>query len=50
MTQLEIRLDEFEMKIKALELAVTQVPQINFEVDPSRPAGVVVVPAALTGM
>jgi len=44
---LERTLDEFRTKIKALELAVTQIPQINFEVDPSRPSVVLVEPAAL---
>lgn len=47
MANVEIALDEFRTKIAALELAVTQIPQINFQADPSRPAGVVVEPAAL---
>lgn len=45
--QLEQTLDEFRSQIKALENAVTQIPQINMQVDPSRPAGVIVEPAAL---
>lgn len=48
--ELEITLDEFRTRIKMLEDAVTKIPQINMQVDPSRPAGVVVEPAALTGM
>jgi len=48
---LEQTLDEMRSKISALEKAVTQIPQINFQADPSRPAGVVVEPAALvTGL
>jgi len=47
---LEITLDEMRSKIEALELAVTQIPQINFQADPSRPQGVVVEPAALDGL
>lgn len=50
MQQLEIRLDEMSTSIKALELAVMQIPHINMETDPSRPAGVVVEPAALDGL
>lgn len=45
--QLEMTLDDLRTRIKLLEDAVTQIPQINFEVDPSRPAGVIVEPAAL---
>jgi hypothetical protein len=48
--QLEQTLDEFRTKIKALEDAVTKIPQINMQVDPSRPAAVVVEPAALDGL
>lgn len=48
--QIEIRLDELTMKVASLEKAVTQIPQINMETDPSRPEGVVVEPAALTGL
>lgn len=47
MAQTEIALDELRTKIRLLEDAVTQIPQINFEVDPSRPQGVVVEPSAL---
>lgn len=44
-----------EMRLKALEVAVTKIPQINMETDPSRPAVVVVdpssvEPAPLTGL
>jgi hypothetical protein len=50
MAQLEIRLDAQDMKIKALENALTQLPFVNMQVDPSRPSGVVVEPAALNGL
>lgn len=45
----EQRLDDYRMRIEALELAVTQIPQIDFEADVSRPRGVKVAPAALKG-
>lgn len=45
--QLEMTLDELKVRVKALEDAVTAIPQINFEADPSKPQGVVVEPAAL---
>lgn len=48
LAQLTITLDELRTRVKMLEEAVTQIPQINFQVDPSRPAGVLVTPAALT--
>jgi len=48
--QLEIRFDDLNTRLKAAELALTQIPQINFEADPSRPTGVVVEPAALNGL
>lgn len=48
MAQVEIRLDEMQSRITALEKAVTQIPQINFQADPSRLPGVVVEPAALS--
>lgn len=47
MQQVEIALDEFRTRISALENAVTQIPQINMQADPSRLPGVVVEPAAL---
>jgi hypothetical protein len=48
--QIEMRLDTLSMKVKALEDAVTQIPQINMEADPSRPAVVNVEPAPLNGL
>lgn len=45
----EQTLDDYKMRIEALELALTQIPQIDFESDPSRPRGVKVAPAALKG-
>lgn len=48
LAQLTITLDELRTRVKLLEEAVTQIPRINFQADPSRPAGVVVEPAALT--
>lgn len=45
--QLEEKLDRMETRLKAAELALTQIPQIDFEVDPSKLPGVVVAPAAL---
>lgn len=45
----EKTLDEFRTRIEGLEKAVMQIPQINFQTDPSRPQTVVVEPAALTG-
>lgn len=47
LTQLESQLDDMQTRLKALETAVTQIPQINFQADVTRPAGVVVAPAAL---
>jgi hypothetical protein len=47
MRQLEMRLDDMNSRLKSAELALTQVPQINFQVDPSRPAGVIVEPDSL---
>lgn len=50
LAQLEIRLDLIETRIKSLELALTQIPLIDMQADPSRPQGVVVEPAALNGL
>lgn len=47
MRALEIAIDELQTKVAALEKAVTQIPQINMETDPSRPDVVNVEPAAL---
>ena len=47
LAQLESKLDRMEARLHAAELALTQIPQINFELDPSRLPGVVVAPAAL---
>lgn len=47
MAQVEIRLDEMNTRLLAAELALVQIPQINFQTDPSRLPGVVVAPAAL---
>lgn len=44
---LEQMLDDHKTRIDALEKAVTQIPQINFETDISRPVVVRVEPAAL---
>lgn len=44
---LERTLDDLRTRVKALEDAMTQIPQINMQADPSRPAGVVVEPAAV---
>lgn len=46
MQQVEIALDDFRTRISALEKAVTKIPQINMQADPSRLPGVVVEPAA----
>lgn len=43
--RIEIALDDLRTRVKALEEAVTQIPQINFSADPSRPQGVEVAPA-----
>jgi hypothetical protein len=47
MAQIVMQLDDMETRLKAAELALVQIPQINFETDPSRLPGVVVQPAAL---
>jgi hypothetical protein len=39
----EILLDDLLTRVKLLEEAVTQIPQINMQPDPSRPAGVIVI-------
>lgn len=46
---IEQTFDDYKTRIEALELAVTQIPQIDFETDPSRPPGVKVAPPALKG-
>ena len=43
----EQTLDNYKSRIEALEKAVTQIPAIDFEADPSRPPGVKVDPAAV---
>lgn len=50
LAQLEIRLDLITTRLEAAEKALTQIPQINMQTDPSRLPGVIVEPAALTGM
>jgi hypothetical protein len=47
MGSVEQQLDDLRSQVAALNTAVTQIPQINMQADPSRPAGVVVEPAAL---
>lgn len=47
LASLERTLDDLRTRVKSLEDAVQQIPQINMQSDPSRPAGVVVEPAAL---
>jgi hypothetical protein len=47
MAQVEMQLDSLRSQVEMLTKAVTQIPQINMEADPSRPQGVVVEPAAL---
>lgn len=47
MAQVEIALDELRTRVQMLEDAVTKIPQINMQADPSRPSGVIVEPAAL---
>jgi hypothetical protein len=38
----EMQLDSLRSQVEALTHAVTQIPQINKQTDPSRPAGVVI--------
>lgn len=45
--QIESELDTLRTRVAALEKAVTQIPQITYEVDPSKLPGVRVQPAAL---
>ena len=47
MQQMEIRWDDLNTRMLAAEKALTQIPQINLQSDPSRPPGVVVEPSAL---
>jgi hypothetical protein len=42
--------DDFRNRIEALEKAVTQLPNVEFQPDPSRLPGVRVAPAALPVM
>jgi len=48
--QFEISLDDLRTRLAAVEKALTQIPQINMQTDPSRLSGVVVEPAALNGL
>lgn len=41
----EQTLDDFGTRLKALEAAVTELPNVEYQPDSSRPAGVRVVPA-----
>jgi hypothetical protein len=50
LAELEITLDLIQTRLKAVETALTQLPLINMQADPSRPEGVVVEPAALDGL
>lgn len=44
---LESTLDELRTKVSLLEKALTQLPNVTMQPDPSRPAGVMVEPAPL---
>lgn len=48
--EIESRLDDLTTRLKAAEKALTQIPQINLQADPSRPPGVIVEPTALVGL
>lgn len=50
LAQLEMTLDDFRTRIKALEDALTRLPNVNMQPDPSRTPGVVVEPAPLNGL
>lgn len=41
----EQRLDDYKTRIEAMEKALTQLPNVNFQPDPSRLPGVRVAPA-----
>lgn len=48
--EFERRLDDYQTRIELLEKAITQLPHIGMQSDPSRQQGVSVPPLPITGV